>query len=227
MTLEEKALPWTSHHLNTRKGEHITPEYFSIHPNGLVPALVHDGDLWIESSDIIRYLDDTYPDPRLTPVSETQLLELSKWTHLASAIHVSAVKTYVYSSGQKTRPRKTLAELEQYSKLQTNDELLAFHIKSSSAEGLTEEDRGNAERLLHEAFGRLDAHLGEHSWLVGDDFTLADITWVPLQYTLEQAGFSFEPYANVMNWTRAIVARPSFQKAVVQWFNGPPEIAAS
>lgn len=223
MTLEEKALPWTSHHLNTRTGEHITPEYFGINPKGLVPTLVHDGDVWIESNDIIRYLDDVYPEPRLTPVSDKQLVKLSEWMSLASAIHVTAVKTYIYASRPKNKRRKTAAELERYRELQTNEELLAFHITSSSDKGLTKEDRRNAEYLLHEAFAQLDAHLEQHRWLAGDDFTLADITWVPLHYTLERAGFSFGRHTNVKIWARAIATRPSFQKAVVQWFDGPPK----
>ncbi len=223
MTLEEKALPWTSHHLNTRTGEHITPEYFGINPKGLVPTLVHDGDVWIESNDIIRHLDDVYPEPRLTPVIDKQLVKLSEWMSLASAIHVTAVKTYIYASRPKNKRRKTAAELKRYCRLQTNKELLAFHTRNSSDEGLTEEDRDNAEQLLHEAFTQLDKHLNQHRWLAGDDFTLADITWVPLHYTLERAGFSFDGHANVKTWAHAIAARPSFQKAVVQWFDGPPK----
>jgi GST-like protein len=222
MTLEEKALPWTSHHLNTRIGQHITPEYFGINPNGLVPTLVHDGDVWIESHDIIRYLDETFPDPRLTPSGDAELKALSEWTSLASAIHVAAIKTYIYCSRPKKKRQKTAAELDRYRKLQTNEELLAFHTRSSSEKGLTAEDRRNAEQLLHDAFSRLDRYLGEHRWLAGDDFSLADITWLPLHYTLERAGFSFEPYSNVMKWAGAIAARPSFQNAVVKWFDGPP-----
>jgi len=40
---------------------------------------------------------------------------------------------------------------------------------------------------------------------------------------LERAGFSFSPHENVMTWARAIAGRPSFQKAVVAWFEGPTE----
>jgi len=223
MTLEEKQLPWTSHHLNTRVGEHITPEYFGINPNGLVPTLVHDGDVWIESCDIIRYLDDVYPEPRLTPTDDGQLLRLSEWLSLASGIHVKAVKTYIYASRPRDRRRKSPAELERYRRLQTNEELLAFHARSSSDEGITAADRANAEYMLHDAFAKLDTCLAAHRWLVGDDFTLADIAWVPLHFTLERAGFSFSPHENVMTWARAIAERPSFQKAVVEWFEGPPE----
>ena len=67
MTLEEKSLPWTSHHIDLRHAENITPEYFGIHPKGLVPVLVHDGVVIIESTDIIDYLDETFPDTPLRP----------------------------------------------------------------------------------------------------------------------------------------------------------------
>ena len=221
MTLEEKNLRWTSHHLNTRAGEHITAEYFSINPNGLVPTLVHDGNVWIESSDIIRYLDDTFPQPRLTPSDDKCLQELSEWQKLASAIHVKAVKTYIYATNPGDRRRKSPAELERYRQLQSNEELLAFHSMSSSDAGISDSDRAAAETLLHETFANLDTWLAKHRWLVGDDFSLADITWVPLHYTLERVGFSFVAFKNVMRWSRDIAARPCFQKAVVEWFDGP------
>jgi GST-like protein len=223
MTLEEKKLPWTSHHLNTRKGEHISPEYFGINPNGLVPTLIHDGDVWIESADIIMYLDEIQPRPRLAPSDEKQLLRLSEWLTLASAIHVSAVKTYIYASRPGGIRRKTPVELTRYRSLQSNEELLAFHAMSSSEEGISATARANAEYLLHDAFARLDICLGEQVWLAGDNFTLADITWVPLHYTLERAGFSFSRYENVMTWARAVADRNGFQRAVVDWFDGPSE----
>ena len=49
LALEEKGLPWQSHHLNLMQKEHITEDYFGINPNGLVPSLVHDGVVIIES----------------------------------------------------------------------------------------------------------------------------------------------------------------------------------
>jgi GST-like protein len=222
LSLEEKALPWTSHHLNTRTGQHITPEYFGINPKGLVPTLVHDGDVWTESADIIRYLDETYPEPSLVPSDNKSLAQLTEWMNLASTIHVAAVKTYIYSVRPKNKGRKTVAELERYRSLQTNEELLAFHSRNSSDAGFGAKDRSSAEHLLHAAFEKLDTRLGEDRWLAGDDFTLADITWVPLHYTLERAGFSFDQYVNVTNWANAIAMRSSFQTAVVRWFDGPP-----
>jgi GST-like protein len=223
MTLEEKSLAWTSHHLNTRAGEHITPEYFGINPKGLVPALVHDGDVWTESADIIRYLDDTYPEPRLVPSDKRQRAELSDWMRLASDIHVTAIKTYIYSSRPKNASGKSPDELARYRKLQTDEQLLAFHAKCASSEGISAAERAGAEQLIHDAFSKLDARLAKSPWLVGERFTLADITWIPLHYTLERAGFSLHDYPNVGRWAQAIAVRPSYRKAVLDWFDGPRE----
>jgi glutathione S-transferase len=87
---------------------------------------------------------------------------------------------------------------------------------------LTEADRENAEASLHDAFSRLDAHLADHPWLAGNEFSLADITWAPLHFTLERAGYAFDRYRNVTRWALAIAERPSFDAAVLQWFEGPP-----
>ena len=38
-----------------------------IDPRGLVPVLVHDGGVHIESNDIIAYLEKTFAQPRLVP----------------------------------------------------------------------------------------------------------------------------------------------------------------
>jgi GST-like protein len=222
MTLAEKGLQWTSHHLDTRRGEHITPEYFGINPKGLVPALVHDGEVWIESCDIIQYLDDTFPDPRLAPQDALQLAQQAEWMRLAASLHVVAVKTYIYAATAASRRRRTDAEIERYRALQTDAELLDFHAQSCSDAGISPAARRAAEQQLDAAFAALDRQLGQQRWLAGDDFTLADVTWVPLHYTLQRAGYDCSRYGHVTRWANAIAQRPSFQEAVLRWFDGPP-----
>ena len=97
MVLEEKNLPWTSHHLDLRKKEAVTPEYFGIHPQGLVPTLVHDGVVHIESNDIIEYLDATFPDPPLQPEIPDEREKMRDWLRTATEIHLPAVKTVIYT----------------------------------------------------------------------------------------------------------------------------------
>ncbi|MET4160674.1 glutathione S-transferase [Marinobacterium sp. MBR-111] len=44
-----------------------SPEHFAIHPYGKLPALLHDGQILIETSTICRYLDARFDGPALQP----------------------------------------------------------------------------------------------------------------------------------------------------------------
>ena len=52
--LTEKGVEWEPHPINLMTHENFTDWYLGINPRGLVPALVHDGDVHIESNDIMR-----------------------------------------------------------------------------------------------------------------------------------------------------------------------------
>jgi ganglioside-induced differentiation-associated protein 1 len=68
MTLREKDIrDWVPHHLHLFKGEHFTPEYLRLNPKGVVPTLVHDGEIVRESAIICDYLDDIYTANPLKP----------------------------------------------------------------------------------------------------------------------------------------------------------------
>ena len=48
--------------LDLFSGDQLKPEYLKINPNGVVPAIDHDGKIIIDSSVIIEYLEDIDPD---------------------------------------------------------------------------------------------------------------------------------------------------------------------
>ncbi len=217
ITLEEKGLKWISHHLDLAKKENVTPEYFGIHPKGLVPTLVHDGVVIVESTDIIEYLDDKYPSPPLRPASTSARAQVKQWLDTATNFHVSAVKTYIYGRKMGTRLRKSEEEAANYRALQRDPELLAFHGKVASATGLTADEISAAEQRLRVSFDKAESALDKHKWLVGEQFTLADIAWAPLHFTLIGAGFPFQEYPHVSAWAVAIGQRPSFKAGVLKW----------
>ncbi len=217
MTLEEKGLPWTSHHLDLAKHETHTPEYFSINPNGVVPALVHDGVVIIESDDIIEYLDEKFREPPLVPKGPGMKEKVHAWLKLATGMHIKAVKTWIYENRVRGMLQMSDEMKTQYRRLQKNPDLLEFHAKASSTEGFSKEEIAHAGRTLHENFGKVEAALGESKWIAGDEFSLADIAWIPLHFTLVGASFSFDPYPRVQAWAGAIRERPSFQNGVLKW----------
>ena len=67
LCLKEKGLPYKSHYIRLEKFEHHTPEYRKLNPNGVVPTLVHDGRVVIESGVINEYLDEVFPEMPLRP----------------------------------------------------------------------------------------------------------------------------------------------------------------
>ena len=151
IALEEKGLPWTSHHLNILKKEHITPEYFGINPNGLVPTLVHDGKVIIESDDIIEYIDETFPEPSLRPPEGPARELMNDWLHRATAIHVTAVKTHIYEKRIRGKMAHSAEEHARYEELQSNESLLEFHRKSNS-DSFTQKELDGARAVLDQAF---------------------------------------------------------------------------
>ncbi len=56
------------HRLSPGATDHLTPEYLKMNPNGVVPTLLHDGDPILDSSVIIEYLDEVFPEVKLTPI---------------------------------------------------------------------------------------------------------------------------------------------------------------
>jgi maleylacetoacetate isomerase len=54
-------------HLLRNGGEQHSPEYKSLNPQELIPALVHDGHTITQSLAIIEYLDEIVPQPPLLP----------------------------------------------------------------------------------------------------------------------------------------------------------------
>ena len=77
--LNLKGIEWESHLVDLFTNENFAPWFLGINPRGLVPVLVHDGVVHIESNDIIQYLEKTFPTPKLIPAGyENEVAALLK-----------------------------------------------------------------------------------------------------------------------------------------------------
>jgi len=68
IALAEKGLPYKEH-LMKLGGDQFDPVYMKLNPNAVVPTLIHDGQPIIESSVILYYLDEAFPEKPLMPAS--------------------------------------------------------------------------------------------------------------------------------------------------------------
>ena len=67
IALNLKGLAYDAAFVHLRRNDQTRPDYLSVNPQGLVPALEDDGRVLIQSLAIIEYLDETHPDPPLLP----------------------------------------------------------------------------------------------------------------------------------------------------------------
>jgi maleylacetoacetate isomerase len=67
IALNLKKLDYETAAIHLRRNDQGKPGYRGVNPQGLVPALEHDGRTLIQSLAIIEYLDETHPEPPLLP----------------------------------------------------------------------------------------------------------------------------------------------------------------
>jgi GST-like protein len=76
------------------------------------------------------------------------------------------------------------------------------------------------ERLL----SVLDKHLKGRRFIVGDDYTIADMACYPWVDPYVKAPLDLTPFSEVVRWRAAIASRPATQRAYAQGdFNKPPD----
>src|ERR1700691_2999064 len=67
IALNLKGLRYEQAAIHLRKNEQRAPDYLTLNPQGLVPALDDDGEILTQSLAIIEYIDETHPEPPLLP----------------------------------------------------------------------------------------------------------------------------------------------------------------
>jgi len=82
LVLAEKNLEWQSHPLNLLTFENLQPNYMRLNPKGVVPTLIHDGQVITDSTVIVRYLDAQFPHPKLTPTEPMLQEKMDSWIDL-------------------------------------------------------------------------------------------------------------------------------------------------
>jgi glutathione S-transferase len=216
LALEEKGLAWTSHHMNLPANEHVSEDYQRINPNGVVPTLVHDGRVVLDSNDILRYLDEHFPDPPLRPSDPAARAVIEAQIEASSAFQ-SVIK--VLSHELLFRPFRTVSEEELLLfEEKHNDASLASWLRDYAEEGPAWKARvEEAQRGLNGVLDKLEKTLGESPWLSGDAFGLADISWVVNSNRLLQAQVDLTEWPRFLEWHGRATSRPAFDAAVAQY----------
>src|SRR5882762_3939031 len=110
--LNLKGIDWTSHPIDIGSSENMRPYYLGINPRGLVPTMVLDGEVHIESNDIITELEERYPEPPLVPHDQkTKMAELLRHE---DDLHMDLRTISFRFLMDPSKPPKTAEDLKSY-----------------------------------------------------------------------------------------------------------------
>lgn len=98
--LMEKNLDYEIKTMSFATQDHLKEDYLKLNPNGEIPTLIDDGRVIYESTAIIEYLEDEYPEPPLMPQepferAQVRMIEDFCDLHLNRTIAGFAVKKFV------------------------------------------------------------------------------------------------------------------------------------
>ena len=218
MALEEKGVPWVSRYIDLFKFDQLKPEYLAINPDGVVPTLVHDGAPVRESTIINEYIDVAFPGPSLLPSQPLKQARVREFIRKCEDDFDAIVKlTMVKYILPKLRNRWSEEELIKQAARRPMRYYQDIHSRGVRGE-ITPEELAKARASIEALVDRLESTIDPGPWIVGEEFSLADIAIAPYMFRLSALGsdqfWSKERRPHVHDWYERLSARPSFQTAV-------------
>src|SRR5262249_20793983 len=176
-------------------GQNKTPEYLARQPFGRIPAVEHDGFWLYESQAIIRYIDQVFPGPSLTPKDPkaqarmNQVMGIVDWYVMPS---VSAGIGW--------------------------DRIVA----PMGGSAVDETAREKAVPLATTCVRALEELLGNQKFMAGDTLSLADIMLIPHfePFPATPEGAEIMQGSPLLGWIERMSARPSVQKTEMRKLMG-------
>jgi glutathione S-transferase len=184
MTLAEKGQKAEFVLVMIPKGEQKSPEHVARHPFGKVPLLVDDDFVLYETRAINAYLDRRLSGRGLVPSRPRAAARLEQWMNVADSYFAPHAHSLIVES------------------------LFRRYLGGEKNEAAVKAGRAGIEYPLDV----LDGWLATSPFLAGDEFSLADIHWMPYVEYLSQIGEG-EPIArrkHVAAWWERVSARPAW-----------------
>jgi glutathione S-transferase len=218
--LTARAGTYTFRPVSLVRQEHLSAAYAAIQPNMVVPALVHDSALHIESMDIIDYLDARWLANPLTPTESARARLCEELVDLGKSLHVS-VRYVSFRWGLKGLGKIDAAHEEELRRLEragSPEQLVQFYTRFNRDQIDAEAYLGHL-RALESGWGAQDARLAADGrpFLTGETFTKADIIWSIKVLRILECGYPFATqFPALHSWFRRVSSRRGFRDGVMR-----------
>jgi glutathione S-transferase len=203
-------------HLLTLRGDQNDPAYMKLNPSGVVPTLVHDGNVIVESSLILYYLDEVFPDPPLMPTSPVARQRVRLYNKLIDEYLHNACMIMTFATAFRPRflkvPREQwLAEINK-----TPLKRRAEYKRSVIEHGLDSEFVVDALGQHQKMISWMAQDLSRGRYLAGEAFSNADAAVIPyiLRLELLKLGEMWRAHPAVADWWARMRERPSVKATI-------------
>ena len=230
--LAEKGVDWESHHIDLPGFENFTEWYLGINPRGLLPALVHDGAVHIESNDIMRHVDAAFDGPKLFPDDPEEAAYMEESLKAEDDLHL-CVRTLTFRFMAPTEKlQKDPAALDTYEHggsgtvggaTDTHKAVEVKFWRDMAAHGIPDEKILIAIDAFAPHLAELDERLQNHEWLLKSGFSMLDIAWWITVHRLVSLGYPMDRYGALKSWYDRLADREHFTREVAP----PAERAAA
>jgi len=222
LTLAEKEIEFVSKPIDLLAGQQHDPDYVKLNPKHVVPTLVDDGKVILDSSVIVEYLDSYRSNNALTPADPYEKAQMRLWIkRVDEELHGKTTGVFTHSIlTRKVMENRSEDELEAYfAAIPDRSERELRRVLFS--DGVKAPQFVAAVERMGKFLDDMEATLSESKWLIGDQYTLADVSVIPYVFRLENACMDAfwrdgrRPH--VERWINDMKARPSFDTAVQEW----------
>jgi glutathione S-transferase len=212
LVLAQKELDWKSHVIRFDAGDRLSPEYLKLNPNGVVSTLIDDGDPVIDSSVINEYFEDVYPEISLRPKNPKIAARMRAWRKNIDEVPTAAIRPPSFNAFIVPRwSHMTDAEFLDYTGWLP---LRKFHRKMGRPV-FSNADIEEALDKLQQSLMRMEHSLADGPWLIGDQYTLADVSITSTIARMEDINLShmWRNLPRVADWYARIKSKPNFHLA--------------
>ena len=186
LALYEKRIEWDERVVDLPKLEQYAPEYLKLNPKGVVPTLVHDGSVVVESTLICEYIDDVFPGVSLKPAPPSDLAAMRVWTKAVDEGLHEGIVALSFSAMFRERMRKMTVEQRERQFRNIGDPERRERDRAVFEQGVEAAYVFHAVASYETLFRKLESVLGDgRTWVSGDQYTLADINLAPYAARLE------------------------------------------